>query len=147
MSLQIRVLIADSDINFSEKLRSYLDKQSGIKVISMVRDGQGAVQACREALPDMVLMDLHLPVLDSIRAIQTILAQNERIRILGMSSTPNDRYVVEAIKAGASGCLEKNGEAHCNTIVEAIWQVVNGEVLLSPTLASSILQEFHRLSE
>jgi CheY-like chemotaxis protein len=147
MSLPIRVLIADSDVTFSANLERYLDKQQGLAVIDIVRDGQGAVNVCREALPDMVLIDLHLPVLDSIRAIRAILAQNEGIRILGMTAIPNDRYVVEAVKAGASGCLEKNCDIHYHAIVQAIEQVVAGEVLLNPTLASSILQEFHRLAE
>lgn len=147
MSLPIRLLIADSDISFSQGLRKYLDQQPDLKVVAVVRDGQGAVSSCKETLPDIVLMDLHLPVLDTIRAIQAILEQNERIKILGLSSLPNDRYAVEAIKAGASGCLDKNGRANHNPIANAIRQVANGEVLLNPTLASSILKEFYRFSE
>jgi DNA-binding NarL/FixJ family response regulator len=142
-----RILIADSDIKFSAGLQLFLDKQKGIKVIDIVRDGQGAVNICKDALPDMVLMDLHLPVLDSIRAVQSILAQNERIRILGLSRIPNDRYAVEVIKVGASGIIEKNGEACHEAILEAIQQVQSGEVLLDPKLASSILEEFGRLSD
>lgn len=141
----MRVLIADRDSEFSKNLQQFLDKHEDIKVIDIVQDGQGAVSACKEALPDVVLMDLHLPVLDSVRAIQAILGQNEHIKILGMSSISNDRYAVEAVKVGASGYIEKNGEMTYNTIVQAIRQVVSGDVLLSPGLASGILQEFHRL--
>jgi len=142
-----RILIADSDINFSAGLQIFLDKQEGIKVIDVVRDGQGAVNICKDALPDIVLMDLHLPVLDSIRAVRSILAQNERVRILGLSCVANDRYAVEAIKVGASGIIQKNGEACYEAILEAIRQVQCGEVLLDPKLASSILEEFGRLSD
>lgn len=147
MDKLIRVLIAHPDQNFAKKLQSFLDQQENIKAIDLVRDGQGAVNTCKAALPDLVLMDLHLPVLDSIRAIQAILAQNERIRILGISSIPNDRYAVEAIKAGARGCIERNGKDDFRYITTAIRQVANGEVILNPTLASSILQEFYRLSD
>jgi len=147
MSLAIRLLIADSDISFSQGLRKYLDQQPDMKVVAIVRDGQGAVSSCKEALPDIVLMDLHLPVLDTIRAIRAILQQNERIKILGLSSLPNDRYAVEAIKAGASGCLDKSDETSHDPVAEAIRQVANGEVLLNPALASSILKEFYRFSE
>ncbi len=143
----IRVLIAHSDTTFVRKLQPFLDKQESIKVIDLVRDGQGAVNICKAALPDLVLMDLHLPVLDSIRTIQAILAQNERIRILGISSNPNDRYAVEAIKAGARGCIERNGKDDFSGIATAIRQVANGEVILNPTLASNILQEFYRISD
>jgi DNA-binding NarL/FixJ family response regulator len=147
MSLPIRILIADNDVNFSESLGRLLDEQQGMTVVEIVRDGQGAVNCCRETWPDVVLMDLHLPVLDSVRAIESILTQNERIKILGLATDPDDRYAVEAIKVGASGCLEKHKGIQNGTIVTAIRQVVEGDVLLNPALASSILQEFHRLSE
>ena len=142
----MRVIIADKDTDFSNNLRRYLCQHDNISIIEVVQDGQGIVNACQEHLPDVVLMDLHLPVLDSIRAIQIILTQNEYIKILGMSALANDRYAVEAIKAGACGFIEKNGEMTYNTVIKAIQQVINGEVLLSPGLASSILSEFHRLS-
>ncbi len=147
MNKLIRILIADPDTDFSSNLAAYLNKQENIKAINTVRDGQGAVNVCKEALPDLVLMDLHLPVLDSIRAIQAILNQNERIRILGISAIPNDRYAVEAIKAGARGYIERNGKEDLETIVAAIRQVATGEVVLNPALASSILQEFYRLAD
>jgi DNA-binding NarL/FixJ family response regulator len=146
MNKLIRLLIADPDTDFSGKLQAYLNKQENIKAINTVRDGQGAVNICKEALPDLVLMDLHLPVLDSIRAIQAILSQNERIIILGISAIPNDRYAVEAIKAGARGYIERNGKEDLELIVTAIRQVATGEVVLNPALASSILQEFYRLA-
>jgi DNA-binding NarL/FixJ family response regulator len=147
MNKLLRVMIAHPDTNFAKRLQTFLDKQENIKAIDLVRDGQGAINSCKAALPDLVLMDLHLPVLDSIRAIQVILAQNERIRILGISSIPNDRYAVEAIKAGARGCIERNGKDDFSTIVTAMRQVANGEVIVNPTLASNILQEFYRLSD
>jgi DNA-binding NarL/FixJ family response regulator len=86
-------------------------------------------------------------VLDSIKAIQAILTQNERIRILGISTITNDRYAVEAIKAGARGYIERNGKEDFEAIATAIRQVATGEVVLNPALASSILQEFYRLSD
>ena len=64
-----------------------------------------------------------------------------------MSSIANDRYAVEAVKVGASGYIEKNSTITYNTIVEAVRQVMNGEVYLSPGLASGILREFHRFSK
>ena len=146
MSQLTRVLIADSDINFSKPLKNFLNKQVDIKVVNIVRDGQGAVNTCREALPDLILMDLHLPVLDSIRAIKAILAQNDRIKILGLSAIPDDRYSVEAIKVGAVGCIQKNGETTYNKIVDAIRLAITGDVLLDSSLASFILEEFYRLA-
>ena len=145
MSQSIRILIADSDMTFAQELQKFLEQQAEIKVVSIVRDGQGAVEGCKETLPDLILMDLHLPVLDSIKAIQRILAQNERIRILTTSSVPNDRYAIEAVKAGACGYVEKNGDKE--TMVETIRQVASGDVSLNPALAASILAEFDRLAQ
>ena len=147
MSQLVRVIIADNDTDFSNNLYQFLKQRVDINVVDIVRDGQGVVDACKEYLPDIVLMDLRLPVLDTVRAIQTILAQNEHIKILGMSSVTNDRYAIEAIKVGAKGFIEKNGEMTYNVIVDAIQQVANGEVLLNPELASGILEEFYRLSD
>jgi len=146
MNRSIRILIADPDVKFSKKLQAFLDKHEDFKTVTIVRDGQGAVNTCKDTLPDLVLMDLHLPVLDSIRTIQCILSQNERIRILGISAFANDRYAVEAIKAGARGHIEKNGQDDFESIATAIRQVAAGEVVLNPTLASSIFQEFYKLS-
>ena len=147
MSQLLRILIADKDAVFSKGLQEYLDQQTDMTVVDVVQDGQGAVYACKESLPNIVLMDLRLPVLDSVRAIRTILAQNEHIEVLVMSSVSNDRYAVEAVKVGASGYIEKNSEMTYNKIVKAIRQVMNGEVFLSPGLASGILREFHRFSK
>ncbi len=144
MNKQIRVVVADNDVEFLHRINDFLDTQDDVKVVSVVRDGLGAVDASKEALPDVVLIDLHLPVLDSIKTIQTIVAQNEHMKILGASSVADDRYAIEAIKAGARGYVKKNGNGALNyeEIVSAIRQVANDEVVLDPALAFHILQEF-----
>lgn len=147
MSKPIRILIADSDVKFSQNLRAFLATEKDILVVDTVRDGQGAVIASAKELPDLVLMDLHLPVLDSIRAVKSILAQNDRIKILGISSVANDRYAVEAIKAGACGYVSRNGYTDYSGLAQAIRQVANGEVVLNSNLATSILKEFYKLVE
>jgi two-component system response regulator DegU len=143
MKQPIRILIADSDTTFTQQLKYVLDQQADLQVIDVVRDGQGAVNGCKELQPHLVLMDLHLPVVDSIKAIQQIVTHNERIKILTTSAIPNDRYAVEAIKVGASGYVEKHTQ---QAIVETIRQVAGGDVSLNPALAISILEEFDRLA-
>ncbi len=143
MNKRIRILIADSNLEYSKNLRIFLDNQEDINVVTVVRDGQGTVNACKDMLPDVVLIDLHLPVLDSVKTIQSILTQNEYIKILGVSSIPNDRYAIEAVKAGASGYIERNGSIDHMEIAHAIRQIAQGEVVLNSVLASRILQEFN----
>ena len=144
MPRPIRLLIADNDVRFSRALKDFLNEQNDIKVVNMVRDGQGVLSACQDSLPDVALIDLHLPVLDSIKTIQSVVAQNENIKILGISSIPDDRYAVAAIKVGAHGYIEKNGPDGYETIASAIRQVAMGEVVLNSTLASHILREFSK---
>jgi DNA-binding NarL/FixJ family response regulator len=143
MNHSIRILIADNDLNFAKGLKYALEQQADLQVVHIVRDGQGAVNGCREALPDVVLLDLHLPVLDSVKAIQRLMAQNEDLRILTMSALINDRYALEAVKAGACGHIEKN--CPLEMMANIIRQVAGGEVCVNPALAASILEEFHRL--
>lgn len=142
MSKPIRILIADNDEEFAGHLKVTLDKQEGTKVVDIVRDGQGTVNACRESLPDVVLIDLHLPVIDSVKTIQSLVNENEQLKILCISSIPNDRYAIEAVKAGASGYAEKNGAQGHEEILAAVQQLVSGEVVLNSALAAHILQEF-----
>jgi len=142
MSKPIRIIIADNDQEFSKHLKNFLDQQEDLQVIDLIRDGHGTVSACRDSLPDLVVIDLHLPVLDSVRTIQSILVQNEHVKILTISALPNDRYAVEAIKVGAHGFVEKNGANSLAEIESAIRQVALGEVVLNSALASRILHEF-----
>lgn len=146
MNRPIRVVLADRDPGFTESLGRYLDQQPHIKLVAVARDGQGAVDACREFMPDVALLDLHLPVLDTVRAIAAIIEHNQRVKVLALTENPEDRYTVEAVKAGASGCLEKSEQEDYHKIVSAIQNVLEGEVLISPRLASSILEEFQRIS-
>ena len=147
MKQPIRLLVADTDMKFVASLQKVLQTQTGIRIVSLARDGQGAVDSCLSNLPDVVLMDLHLPVLDSVKAIRAIITNNERTKILVTSDQTNDRYAVEAVKAGACGFIEKNGDAGHTFIIDAIYQVANGEPLLNSSLANSILEEFHRLTD
>lgn len=142
MSKPIRIIIADNDQEFSKHLKNFLDQQEDLQVIDLIRDGHGTVNACRDSLPDLVVIDLHLPVLDSVRTIQSILVQNEHVKILTVSALPNDRYAVEAVKVGAHGFVEKNGANSLAEIESAIRQVALGEVVLNSALASRILHEF-----
>jgi DNA-binding NarL/FixJ family response regulator len=143
MSQPVRILIADNDINFAQSLKRALEQQADLQVVNIARDGQGVVNSCQEMRPDVVLLDLHLPVLDSVKAIQRMVAQHDDLRILTMSALVNDHSALEAVKAGACGYIEK--ESPVDVMANTIRQVAGGEVCVNPALAASILEEFHRL--
>ena len=142
MNKPIRILIADNDPIYAKDLKIFLNAQEGIQVVDIVRDGQGAISAYKESLPDLVIVDLHLPVLDSVKTIQAIIDHNEHANIMCISAIANDRYAIEAVKAGARGYVPKNGNACYQDIAFAVQQIAGGEVVLDSTLALHILQEF-----
>lgn len=144
MSKPIRVLVADYNPESAAHLSEFLNQQAGICVVSTVRDGQGVLHQCTETLPDVVVIDLHLPglELDSVKTIKAGNLQNRNIKFLAISGQADDRYAVEAVKAGATGYVSVNKPAGYAGIVSAIHQIANGEVVLDSMLASHILQEF-----
>ncbi|RMF04705.1 MAG: DNA-binding response regulator, partial [Chloroflexi bacterium] len=105
MSQTIRVLVADHNLEFAGRLSDFLNRQAGICVAAVARDGHGVLHQCRETLPDVAVIDLHLPVLglDSIKTIKAVVLQNQNIRVLAISRQAADRYAIEAVKAGATG--------------------------------------------
>jgi DNA-binding NarL/FixJ family response regulator len=141
MNKAIRVLIADNNLDYAKPLEQYLNEQGDFLVVGAVRDGEGVLQAYKESLPDVVLIDLHLPVLDSIRTIKALVADYDGAHILGVSDLANDRYAVEAVKAGAQGYIKKDNKNYAE-LAGAARQIMAGEVVLTSTLATHILQEF-----
>lgn len=144
MSQIIRVLVAEHNLEVSRCLSDFLNRQSGICVVSTVRDGQGVLHQCRETLPDVAVIDLHLPVLglDSVKTIKAVVLQNQNIRVLAISRQADDRYAIEAVKAGATGYVTVHETSGFAELVSAVRQVANGEVVLNSALAAHILQEF-----
>jgi DNA-binding NarL/FixJ family response regulator len=142
MNRPIRILIADSDVVFAYSLKRLVEQDSDMQVVAVVRDGEGVIKSCPETQPDVVVMDLHLPVVDSVKTIQRIVDWNEQIKILTTSAVVNDRYAVEAVKMGAGGYVDKTCD---DVMVKTIRQIAAGEVAVNPALAASILEEFHKI--
>jgi DNA-binding NarL/FixJ family response regulator len=138
----VRVVLADHHEQYLDSLQAFLREQDDIQVIFVTHDGQGAVDACNDMLPDVVLLDLRLPVLDGVRATRSIVALHTQTQVLGTSAVPQDHYAVEAIKAGARGYVRKNGPDSFQQIANAIRQIAAGEVVLDADLATYILNEF-----
>jgi DNA-binding NarL/FixJ family response regulator len=138
----VRVIIADNQQEYLDALQNFLGAQGDIQVVFVAHDGQGAVDACRELLPDVLLLELRLPVLDGVKATQAIVTSQMPTQVLSTSTIPQDHYAVEAVKAGARGYVKKNGPDSFYEIVDAIRQIAAGEVVLDADLAAHILEEF-----
>ncbi len=136
----IRILLADDHAILRQGLRLILSADPAIQVVGEASNGEEAVARAEELNPDVVLMDVHMPVVDGIQATQRIRASRPQIRILMLTVSDRDQDLFGALKAGAKGYLLKNTEAR--QVLDAIQRVYQGEAILPPTLAARVLDEF-----
>lgn len=138
----IRVVIADDQELVRAGFRALLDAQADLEVVGEADDGRQAVQQAAELHPDVVLMDIRMPVLDGLAATREI-ASDKRladVRIVILTTFELDEYVFEAIRSGAAGFLVKDTKPA--ELVEAVRVVAGGEALLSPSVTWRLIGEF-----
>ena len=138
----IRVAICDDQALVRDGLRVQLGLIPDIDVVGEASDGEQAVAVARREAPDVLVMDIRMPVLDGIEATRRIVADaaTERVRVLVLTTFDLDEHVYAALSAGASGFLLK--DATPEEIVRAIRVVAAGESLLAPTVTSRLVREF-----
>jgi DNA-binding NarL/FixJ family response regulator len=141
----IRALVADDQQAVRAGLAALLDTQGDITVVATAANGQEAVQQSKEHGPDVVLMDIRMPVLDGIAATASICADTRDAgpRVLVLTTFDLDEYVYDALQAGASGFLLK--DAPPETLFEAVRVVAAGDALLAPAVTRRLIAEFARL--
>lgn len=140
----IRVFIADDHAIVRNGIAALLATEPDIEVIGDASNGGEAVLAAKELHPDVILMDLVMPEMDGIQAIQQIRTHDPDARILVMTSFATDEMVFPAIKSGALGYLLKDSSPE--ELVNAIHQVYRGEPSLHPQIARRMLQEISQPS-
>ena len=138
----IRVAICDDQALVRDGLRVQLGLVPDIEVVGEASDGEQAVALARREAPDVLVMDIRMPVLDGIEATRRIVADaaTQRVRVLVLTTFDLDEHVYAALSAGASGFLLK--DATPEEIVRAIRVVAAGESLLAPTVTSRLVREF-----
>jgi len=139
----IRVLIADDHRLFRQGLRQICETVGGFEVVGEAENGQVAVDLARQLKPDVILMDINMPVLDGVQATSFITENTPAVRVIILTMYRQDRYVFEAIKAGARGYLLKDIDEE--ELVKAVRVVQQGEALIDPGLAAKLLNEFRRM--
>ncbi|MCP4167742.1 MAG: response regulator transcription factor [Chloroflexi bacterium] len=145
MSETIRVLITDDHAIVRKGMGALLATEPDIAVVGEASNGEEAVKAAGALQPDVILMDLAMPVMDGIEAIRLITSQQSDARILVITSFATDEKVFPAIQAGALGYLLKDSDPE--DLVNAIHQVHRGEPSLHPEIARKLLLELSRPSE
>ena len=140
----IRVLIADDQALFREGLRTLLGAHADLEVVAEAANGEEAVLMAGSYLPDVVLMDLRMPVLDGVAATRRLAAARAACRVIALTTFDDDETVFDALRAGAVGYLLK--DVGSERLVEAIRATARGQSFLQPAIASKVLAEFNRLS-
>jgi DNA-binding NarL/FixJ family response regulator len=136
------VLIADDQALVRVGLRKILESEPELEVVGEAADGEDAIAASRRLRPDVVLMDIRMPVLDGIEATRRIVAAQPATRVLILTTFGLDGYVYDALRAGASGFMLK--DAPPEEIAGAVRIVASGEALLAPAVTRSVIEEFAR---
>jgi len=136
---KIRVLIVDDHCIVRQGLRTFLDLNEDIQVVGEASDGQGAIDLTTELRPDVVLMDLVMPVLDGITAISRIKLLGLGTKVIALTSFTEDDKVFPAIQAGASSYLLK--DVSPDALVEAIRAAHHGEARLHPEVMRKLMEQ------
>ena len=140
--MTVRVMIADDQALVRAGFRKLLESEPDIEIAADVPDGLEAVEVTRRLQPDVVLMDIRMPVLDGLEATRRILRQGTKTRVLMLTTYDLDEYVFDALKAGASGFLLK--DAPPDQLIAAIHVVARGDALLAPSITRRLIEEFAR---
>lgn len=140
----IRVLLVDDQALFREALHTLLSVQTGIEVIGEAGNGEEALHMVAQYHPDVVLMDLQMPVMDGVATTRRLQTEHPKSRVIVLTTFDDDEYVFEGLRAGASGYLLKDATAQ--KLVEAIQTAARGESFLQPSIAAKVVAEFARQS-
>jgi DNA-binding NarL/FixJ family response regulator len=136
------VLIADDQALVRVGLRKILEAEADVTVAGEAADGEDAVAEARRLRPDVVLMDIRMPVLDGIEATRRIVAAQPATRVLILTTFGLDGYVFDSLRAGASGFMLK--DAPPEEIAAAVRIVASGDALLAPAVTRAVVEEFAR---
>jgi DNA-binding NarL/FixJ family response regulator len=134
---RVRVVLVDDDDLMRAGLRAVLSSDDSVDVVGEAADGRAAVPLARNLLPDVILMDVRMPVLDGIAATREVLAAAPEARVVILTTFEQDDYIFGALRAGASGFLLKRSRPE--ELVAAIHAVAAGDSLLSPSVTRRVI--------
>jgi len=140
-----RVVIVDDQQLVRAGLRALVEGAADLTVVAEAGDGAAAVQAVRATRPDVVLMDIRMPVMDGIEATRTIVGERPEVAVIVLTTFDLDEYVFASIRAGASGFLLKDGDA--GQLRQAIRAAADGDAAMSASSLRRLMDEFAATAE
>ncbi|EPZ53035.1 response regulator [Alicyclobacillus acidoterrestris] len=138
----IRIMVVDDHELFRSGVCGLLTRMAGMDVVAEAENGHVALQKCADLTPDVVLMDINMPVMDGLEATRQIKAAYPNIKILILTVSDTEEMLFKAIKSGASGYVLKNAEPAA--VIDAVQRVSAGEPVIPGNLAMQIITEFSR---
>ncbi len=138
--MRCKVLLADDHIILRQGLKAMIEQQSQMHVVAEASDGQQAVELTRIHLPDVAIMDIHMPNLNGMEATQRITAMGLPTCVIALSMYPKKRFVVEMLKAGARGYILK--DCAFDELILAIEHVMRGKIYLSKEISEVVINDY-----
>jgi DNA-binding NarL/FixJ family response regulator len=140
----IRVMVVDDHPMWRDGVRADLESSGVASVVAEASDGGEAIERARDAMPEVVLMDLQLPTVSGVEATRRIVEETPHVKVLVLSASAEEADVLEAVKAGAAGYLLKSTPSA--EVAAAVRRVRDGEPVFTPSLAGLVLSEFRRVA-
>ncbi len=142
MPARVRVLLVDDHTVVRRGLRLVFELEEDLEVVGEAADGREALDRVAELQPDVVVMDLLMPVMNGVEATRAIRARHPEVEVVALTSVLEDRMVVDAVEAGAAGYLLK--ETRPDELFEAVRAAARGEVRLDPRAQARLMRELRR---
>jgi len=138
--LKTKIIIADDHKIMREGLKALIEKQPDMEVAAEARDGLEVTKLARKLAPQVIIMDIGMPEMNGIDATRQVLSENKDIKIIALSMHSDRRFVLEMLKAGASGYLLK--DSAFEELVNAVHTVMTGQSYLSPRITDIVVKEY-----
>ncbi|NJN16588.1 MAG: response regulator transcription factor [Oscillochloris sp.] len=140
----IRVLLVDDQTLIRQGIQTLLEIEEDLTVVGTAANGAEAIEQTAALKPDVVLMDIRMPLMDGVQATRILTTQHPEIGVIILTTFDDDEYVFEGLKAGARGYMLKDADS--SEIVAAIRAVAGGAALIQPSIARKVVAEFSRLA-
>jgi DNA-binding NarL/FixJ family response regulator len=139
----IRVLLVDDQTLIRQGIQTLLELESDLEVVGMAGNGREALALVEQLRPDVVLMDIRMPVMDGVAAAHELRVRFPQVAVVFLTTFDDDEYVFEGLRAGARGYLLK--DVNSEELARAVRAVAAGQALIQPSVASKVVAEFARM--
>jgi DNA-binding NarL/FixJ family response regulator len=141
----IRIVLVDDQTLIRQGIATLLEIEPDLTVVGTAGNGHEALEVVAQTAPDVVLMDIRMPVMDGVSATRDLVARDPNLGVIILTTFDDDEYVFEGLKAGARGYMLKDADA--SEIVAAVRTVAGGQALIQPSIARKVVAEFSRMAD